>query len=165
MDIDLFKPLNTRYGHPKIDATILPEAQQLLADLIRNRGNAYKHGGDEFLLILPNHNSSEGFAFAERVRSTFEQHSFTIGEEKLKLTVSIGISVWPENGSDYDEVLRAASETNGKAKLTRNTVTVTSAMTTEEIYMSSRIAAALERKTAEESKSKALKRAKGYSVR
>jgi predicted signal transduction protein with EAL and GGDEF domain len=107
----------------------------------------------------------EAFAFAERVRSTFQQQPFRIGEEKINLTVSIGISIWPEDGADFDHVLQKASEANGEAKLTRNTVKVASAKTDDATGMSSpRIAEVLQRKAAEESKRKALKRAKSYSV-
>jgi len=124
VDIDHFKSLNTKYGHPYVDKTILPEAQQMLVELVRFRGDAYRHGGDEFLLILPNHTENEAREFAERVRSVFEQHSFRIEEEKLSLSVSIGISTWPECGADYEQVLQKASESNGEAKRTRNTVAV-----------------------------------------
>jgi diguanylate cyclase (GGDEF)-like protein len=165
VDIDNFKPLNTRYGHPQIDKTILPEAQQLLLELVRNRGEGYRYGGDEFLLILPNHTALEASAFAERVRSTFEQQPFRIGEEKINLTVSIGISIFPEGGADFDHVLQKASEANGEAKLTRNTVKVASVKTDDATGMSSpRVAEVLQRKAAEESKRRALKRAKSYSV-
>ena len=165
VDIDYFKALNTKYGHPQIDKTILPEAQQMLVELVRYRGEAYKHGGDEFLLALPNHTETEARDFAERVRSTFEHHLFSIEGETIKLTVSIGISTWPEDGVDYDQVLQMASETNGKAKLTRNTVAVASARKFKSTNTSSeRVSEALDRKAAEEANRKALKRAKGYSV-
>lgn len=122
VDIDHFKALNSRHTEPKIDQTILPEAQHLLASLACFRGRAYKHGGDEFVLILPNHDASEAQAFAERVRSHFAEHQFTVDGDNEKLTLSGGIAVWPQHGEDYQQVLQRASEAKRRAKESRNTV-------------------------------------------
>jgi hypothetical protein len=50
VDLDHFRGLNDRWSHAKVDQTILPEAQQLLARLAQGRGEAYRYGGEEFLL-------------------------------------------------------------------------------------------------------------------
>lgn len=122
VDIDHFKALNSRHTEPKIDQTVLPQALHLLADLVRLRGGAYKYGGDEFVLILPNHNATEALAFGERVRSAFAAHKFTVHEVIENLTVSGGIALWPDHGADFKEVLQRASESNRLAKGSRNTV-------------------------------------------
>ncbi|MCZ6774147.1 MAG: GGDEF domain-containing protein, partial [Proteobacteria bacterium] len=68
IDIDHFKTLNERYTETEVDKTILPEFQNLLKQLAANRGAAYRYGGEEFVVLLPNHNSEEIMAFAEKVR-------------------------------------------------------------------------------------------------
>ena len=122
LDIDHFKALNTRWTVTTVDDTILPEAQRLLAKLVQSRGEAYRLGGEEFLLIMPNLDAGEAKAFAEKVRHTFERHSFSIRGETQKITLSIGVALWPENGATYDEVVQAANHAEAKAKQTRNTV-------------------------------------------
>jgi diguanylate cyclase (GGDEF)-like protein len=124
VDIDRFKLLNERFTHTEIDKTILPEVQRLLTKLVHSRGEAYRHGGEEFLLIMPNVDRREAEAFAEKVRATFEAHEFKVGGEVVPVTVSVGVAVWPDSGNTYDEVLGAANRAEVEAKKTRNTVRV-----------------------------------------
>ena len=78
MDIDKFKSLNERYHHTKVDRTILPQSQQLTADLAMSRGAEYRYAGDEYALILPNHDITDAMQFGEKVRKTFEQYDFRV---------------------------------------------------------------------------------------
>jgi diguanylate cyclase (GGDEF)-like protein len=98
LDIDYFKRLNTKYTETVVDETILPEVQNLLKHLTSHHGRAYRHGGEEFLVILRNYESDEAVSFAEKLRRTFEAHTFDIRGNKEKLTISIGIALWPEHG-------------------------------------------------------------------
>lgn len=116
LDIDHFKNLNTKYTETKVDETILPEVQHLLKQLISQRGRAYRYGGEEFLVILPNHNTDEAMLYGERLRIAFETHNFDIDGLKEKLTISVGISLWPHHGKEYKEVLNAANIAEHKAK-------------------------------------------------
>ena len=120
VDIDKFKMLNERLLHTKVDQTILPQAHNLIRDLTLARGAGYKYGGDEFVMILPNHDLSEAIAFAEKTRKTFERHEFNVDETTETLTVSIGVAVFPADGSTYDIVLEAANRAMNEAKKTRN---------------------------------------------
>lgn len=125
LDIDHFKSLNTKYTETKVDETILPDAQHLLKKLTTNRGEAYRYGGEEFLVILPNHNKDEALLFAEKLRVTFETHNFDIDDAKERLTVSIGIALWPDHGKEYNDVLKAANSAEHEAKNSgRNTVII-----------------------------------------
>jgi diguanylate cyclase (GGDEF)-like protein len=121
VDIDNFKRLNTRHTETIIDETILPDAMKLIQNLIRLRGGAYRHGGEEFLVILPNSDSSEATAFAEKLRSAFESTDFKVKEQVERLTISIGIALWPQHGTTYDELLKTANEAESEAKHTKNT--------------------------------------------
>jgi diguanylate cyclase (GGDEF)-like protein len=122
VDLDDFKPLNARFTNAKVDETILPEARRLLDRLSRLRGAAYSHGGDEFVVILPNHEPYEVEAFAERLRATFEAHRFEVGGVQVPITVSVGVAMWPRAGAGYSEVLAAANAAQIEAKGAKNTV-------------------------------------------
>jgi diguanylate cyclase (GGDEF)-like protein len=119
-DLDNFKALNTKYSEPRIDQSLLPDAMHLVEGLTRMRGGAYKHGGDEYVLILPNHDAMEGAGFAEKLRKAIEQHEFTIDTDPVHITVSLGIAVWPVHGATYQDLLTKASEAKTQAKVQKN---------------------------------------------
>jgi len=122
IDIDHFKPLNEKYTHATIDRTLLPEFMIVLRDTVCFRGEGYRYGGEEFILILPNHDGEEARAFAEKLRSSIEKHSFSIDTQTESLTISIGIAVWPQNGATYSEILQKANTAEAAAKAHRNVV-------------------------------------------
>lgn len=122
LDIDNFKALNTRYTHTKVDASFLPETMRLLERITRLRGGAYRYGGDEYFVLLPNVDTAEARGFAENIRAAYANHSFGIDGEQIPVTVSIGLAMWPSHGSNYTEVLGRANAAEGQAKLTKNCV-------------------------------------------
>lgn len=122
VDLDNFKTLNERLTHTKVDQTILPEAQTLLAKLVQGRGAAYRQGGDEFVVILPNLEPREADTFAGKVRAMFESHPFEVDGQPETVTVSIGVALWPDHGATYPEVLESANRAEAEAKKARNAV-------------------------------------------
>lgn len=123
IDIDHFKNFNMEFTETKVDDTILPGMQRLLKKLTAQRGEAYRHGGEEFLVILPNHNKDEAMLFAEKLRVTVQTHNFNIDGAKQQLTISVGVALWPNHGEEYNQVLQAANNAEHKAKSSgRNTV-------------------------------------------
>ncbi len=123
IDIDHFKELNIRHTETKVDQTILPQAQALLRQVTAHRGGAYRHGGEEFVVLLPNHNSEEAMLFAEKLRKAFETYRFQVSLRDEALTVSIGVAIWPDHGETLSEVLEAANRAEHMAKSEgRNTV-------------------------------------------
>ena len=119
-DLDNFKALNTKYSEPRIDQNLLPDAMHLVEGLTRMRGGAYKYGGDEYVLILPNHDGMEGAGFAEKVRKAFEQFEFRVDTDPVHITVSLGVAVWPVHGATYQDLLVKASEAKTQAKIRKN---------------------------------------------
>jgi len=115
-DIDNFKLLNTKYTETKVDESLLPEAQYLIRGKAASRGGAYRHGGEEFVVILPNHDRDEALAFAEKIRAAFEAHTFKMGEDEERLTVSVGVALWPYHGETFNRVLQAANNAERIAK-------------------------------------------------
>jgi diguanylate cyclase (GGDEF)-like protein len=124
LDIDNFKQLNTRFTENRIDATLLPEVQRLLKRSVTGRGDAYHQGGDEFILILPNVDSSEAMQFLEKLRKAFENHKFVMDGEPVPITLSIGVALWPNHGASYGEISQKANEAEHESKVTRNFVTL-----------------------------------------
>lgn len=128
-DLDNFKALNTKYSEPRIDQSLLPDAMHLVERLTRMRGGAYKYGGDEYVLILPNHDGMEGAGFAEKLRKAIEQYEFTVDTDPVHITMSLGIAVWPVHGATYQDLLTNASEAKTQAKIQKNCLRSRSAIT------------------------------------
>ena len=122
LGIDDFKDLSTRYTETVVDKTILPAVLHLLAGLVDQRGAGYHQGGDEFVLILPNHDEAEAVALAEKVRSRIASRQFPVGDKTEALIISGGVSLWPEHGATYDAVLLKANQAKQIAKQTRNVI-------------------------------------------
>ena len=107
MDIDRFKEVNDTYGHEFGDLLLRAVAQRLTKS-VRQSDTVARIGGDEFVLILETvHQIGETEAVANNVRRALAR-PINIGEHEMKVTVSIGISFYPENGEDADTLLRAA---------------------------------------------------------
>jgi diguanylate cyclase (GGDEF)-like protein/putative nucleotidyltransferase with HDIG domain len=100
IDLDDFKGVNDRYGHPTGDRVL---AQ--LAARLRQGGEAFRLGGDEFAVLLPGQNAA-GAAAAGRsiVRRLAETEVEPVG----KVTVSAGIATFPAHGVGRDELIRLA---------------------------------------------------------
>jgi diguanylate cyclase (GGDEF)-like protein len=121
VDIDHFKRLNETYTHATIDRTLLPQFMVLLKDIVQFRGEGYRYGGEEFLLILPNHDSEEAKQFAERLLGIIQTCQFDIDGKFESVTVSIGIAICPQHGTTYEDILQKANDTEAIAKAQRNT--------------------------------------------
>lgn len=116
LDIDDFKSLNVRFTESKVDQKILIPFQQMLSRACLHRGNAYRHGGEEFLILLPNHTAEEVMQFAERLRQRIEAQEFPVGEGSVRITVSIGIAFWPNHGAKLEDLIEKANRAEHEAK-------------------------------------------------
>lgn len=90
IDIDFFKAVNDKYGHINGDK-VLKEVGQELVNLVRKCDVVARYGGEEFTIILPETNISRARVLAQRVRRGIEQRSIILGEQKMSVTVSIGL--------------------------------------------------------------------------
>lgn len=116
IDIDNFKPFNTAHTETLIDQSLLPDVQRQLATAVGRRGHAYRYGGEEFVIALPQHTKAEAVAFAERVRQQIAAHSFSVGASQVRITVSAGVAAYPDDGATFREVLGAANLAEHRAK-------------------------------------------------
>jgi len=103
LDVDKFKSINDEHGHQRGDAVLVATAQRLQGST-EGKGEAYRYGGDEFVIILPNHTTSEAVAVAERLRREFE----SIPIEGNTVTVSLGISTFPTHASTSEQLFANA---------------------------------------------------------
>jgi len=104
LDMDLFKMYNDVYGHLAGD-DILREIGQYIKGTIRGIDMAFRYGGDEFTIILPQASLDDAYTVAERVRKRIESKMDSKG---VALTCSLGIASWPTEGVMREELLQAA---------------------------------------------------------
>jgi diguanylate cyclase (GGDEF)-like protein/PAS domain S-box-containing protein len=107
MDLDRFKEVNDSHGHDVGDLLLRAVAQRL-AKSVRQSDTVARIGGDEFVILLETvHKVEEADAVAVKVQQAFAR-PFSLERHHIESTVSIGVSFYPENGSDADSLLRAA---------------------------------------------------------
>lgn len=90
LDIDHFKAINDNYGHEAGDLS-LKELTNTLRSLTRKHDFAFRLGGEEFLIIMPNTNKAEAKQAAERIKSAVNQHKVFYRNKNISFTVSIGL--------------------------------------------------------------------------
>lgn len=106
-DIDLFKQVNDRFGH-SVGDQVLIEFADLLKKSIREFDLACRFGGEEFVIILPQTNTSSAELLAERLREKTAASLFSANNIRVRFTASFGISsLWDLNSNIYlgDEAL------------------------------------------------------------
>lgn len=116
IDIDHFKHINDTYGHLLGDEVLCQVANRLL-NCVREEDTVARIGGDEFVLLVSNIRTIEAVsAVVDKLKRLFEQRVSLSNGEKLRLTGSMGISVYPEDGQDGDTLLRNADTAMYRAK-------------------------------------------------
>ena len=100
VDIDDFKRINDRYGHPLGDRVLRQVASRL-----RQGGQSFRLGGDEFAVLLPKLDQIEAVAVA---RSIVERVAAAHVEQVGEVTVSAGVATYPVQGEGRDELIRLA---------------------------------------------------------
>lgn len=108
LDIDDFKKLNDSCGHLKGDQ-VLREISYLVKNSIRTMDTAFRYGGEEFIVLLPETNSPEAIKISERVRKAVEEHSFGANEKHSgKLTVSLGLVTCANSKTSPEKLVNEA---------------------------------------------------------
>jgi len=126
IDMDYFKQVNDTYGHKSGDM-VLEKLAQILKNDVRKNDLIIRYGGEEFLIILQNIKSKEdAIQVTEKIRKSVQDADIEIEEGKIiKKTVSIGVSIYPDNCEKGWECIKYADMALYKAKNTgRNKVIV-----------------------------------------
>jgi diguanylate cyclase (GGDEF)-like protein len=127
IDVDHFKAINDRYGHPAGDAVLVSIANASMANM--RRSDIFgRLGGEEFALLLPETDAEEAREAAERIRRTIEATIIEVGGTEVRATVSMGVAPRPAVGETVATWLAEADIALYEAKqFGRNRVAVAKA--------------------------------------
>lgn len=117
MDIDYFKNYNDINGHQHGD-WVLKKIGIILKESIRENDIVARYGGEEFVAILPNTDKNTAIEIGEKIRKTVEDTYFYAQENQPdeNMTISVGVSCYPENGKSKHELINAADDALYRAK-------------------------------------------------
>ena len=116
IDIDHFKSINDKFGHPAGDQVLIEVTKQLKASL-RQADILARIGGEEFSVLLPKTSATAGMKLAERIRT--EQSNLKIigdWQGEIKLSVSIGVSSFLSDDESFDTIFSRADKALYQAK-------------------------------------------------
>jgi diguanylate cyclase (GGDEF)-like protein len=116
VDVDHFKSVNDRYGHPAGDR-VLVEVARRLRDSVRHADFLARYGGEEFALVVPDASPQELASIGERLRTEIASSPFRVSPEVwIGVTVSVGTAGYPWHGSTPSELITAADRALYAAK-------------------------------------------------
>jgi diguanylate cyclase (GGDEF)-like protein len=103
LDIDQFKKFNDSYGHLEGDK-VLVRLGQVIKSCLRKMDSAYRYGGEEFTVILPETEGAEAATVAERIRSAVEGEEFFPSDSNGALTISVSVGVTEYHANEETSV-------------------------------------------------------------
>lgn len=116
LDVDRFKLFNDIYGHSAGDL-VLKEVSAYLLHQTRQYDIACRYGGEELVIVMPDASMEDTIIRAEQIREEIKKLELKHQEQSLQtITVSIGISCFPQHGYDVDSLIRAADTALYEAK-------------------------------------------------
>jgi diguanylate cyclase (GGDEF)-like protein len=123
-DIDNFKKVNDTYGHDGGDYVLSELGAQVKASGLRERDLAGRYGGEEFMVVLTNSTEGQAQEVAERIRKKIETHEFMYADQRIPVTVSMGVASLKKDYAESGDIYKASdkalyeSKRNGKNKVT-----------------------------------------------
>jgi diguanylate cyclase (GGDEF)-like protein len=117
MDIDHFKQVNDTYGHAAGDA-ILKQLAGMIRKNTRSSDFIVRYGGEEFVSVMTSANKDQAFLYVDRLRRMVADTGFPVPghDAPLKVTVSVGVSSFPDDGQTTTDLLKAADQALYAAK-------------------------------------------------
>jgi diguanylate cyclase (GGDEF)-like protein len=108
LDLHRFKEVNDKYGHPRGD-DVLKAAAATFQKALRTSDSAFRIGGDEFALLLPQTDQDQALALSRRVESVFAE---TVRPLQLAISVTMdhGVANYPHDGDQADHLIHVADE-------------------------------------------------------
>jgi diguanylate cyclase (GGDEF)-like protein/PAS domain S-box-containing protein len=107
LDLDRFKPVNDAHGHGVGDQVLQSVARRLVG-CVRRSDTVSRHGGDEFVVLLSQVEQADDAAASSRKMLRALAAPFEVAGSDLHVTVSIGVSVYPDDGQDADTLIQNA---------------------------------------------------------
>jgi diguanylate cyclase (GGDEF)-like protein len=125
LDLHRFKEVNDKHGHPRGDE-VLRATADTLNKALRTSDSAFRIGGDEFALLLPQTDSAQALALSRRVETVFAEMILPL---QLEVPVSMdhGVAVFPQDAEQADQLIRIADERLYRQKHENHRKTVNSA--------------------------------------
>ena len=116
IDIDFFKKFNDNFGHQSGDA-VLRQVAQTLKKNVRATDIVCRYGGEEMSIILPNTNNEVAYSTARKICERVANHKFKLANDKeANVTISLGVSTFPEDGNSAPALIEAADKRLYEAK-------------------------------------------------
>jgi diguanylate cyclase (GGDEF)-like protein len=115
IDLDHFKDTNDKYGHTAGD-TLLVKIAQVLKNSVSPEHIVSRYGGEEFAIFLFETDKSQAAKIAENIRTIVARSVFTLRRQDLRITISVGISSFPDDGYLAQDLIKKADENLYKAK-------------------------------------------------
>ncbi len=106
IDVDKFKIINDKFGHPAGDK-VLKFISKILRQQVRESDFLARYGGEEFVLLLPDARLTDAANVAEKLRKYVEQCNFHNGDKRVPITVSCGIARFDEEDTPESVLDRA----------------------------------------------------------
>jgi diguanylate cyclase (GGDEF)-like protein len=107
MDLDRFKSVNDTHGHT-IGSRVLAEAGRRIGESLRARDVSARYGGDEFITYLSETPADAGGLTGQRIRHVIGSRPFEIDGRSIHLTISIGVSAFPDHGRTLETLVKRA---------------------------------------------------------
>jgi diguanylate cyclase (GGDEF)-like protein len=115
IDSDNLKQINDAHGHESGNR-LLQHLVRCIREQLRASDVMARFGGDEFIVLLPETNSKGAMEMAERIRMAVEISRFDIRTGDTHITISIGVSSYPDDGGNLDAILEKADKAMYRAK-------------------------------------------------
>lgn len=114
LDLDNFKSVNDSFGHRAGDELLIEVSRRLVA-AIREADTVGRLGGDEFLVVLSNADVKGAAHVFEKLLEVCRA-SISVASRSVSISPSVGISLYPKDGTSYDELLKVADTARYRAK-------------------------------------------------
>jgi diguanylate cyclase (GGDEF)-like protein len=116
IDLDDFKKINDRHGHPAGDALLAGVAARLRG-VVRSREGTYRYGGEEFAMLIPGGDRAASARVGERLHGAISAQPFNLGGGcVVRVTCSVGVASLPDDARDASGLVKAADAALLRAK-------------------------------------------------
>ncbi len=115
IDLDHFKEVNDQYGH-RVGDVVLAETALLVTNGIRDCDSAFRYGGEEFAVLLPETTAKEAWNIAERLRKNIKENEVTADGHTVGVTICTGIAEYSPELANYGELVARADQALYNAK-------------------------------------------------